>query len=177
MSPFNGGVACTDIANFVRGFKRVFAVKKTKSTTSHHSKRHQGFTLIELLVVLVILGLLAGLVGPRLFGKVDASKVRTAETQVKMLKGALQTFRLDMGRFPTTQEGLNALWQKPSAEDAKQWQGPYLDEPVPADPWLNPYQYSEQASETQPFSLYSFGADGQQGGEELKADIGYYPTQ
>ena len=139
-------------------------------------RRHTaGFTLIEILVVLVILGLLAGLVGPRLFGKVDSSKVKTAQTQVKMLKTSLQTFRLDLGRFPTTEEGLAALERKPDSQDAHLWAGPYLDEALPLDPWGNPYQYRAEPAAGQEFTLYSFGADGQAGGEGLAADIGYVP--
>jgi general secretion pathway protein G len=137
--------------------------------------RSAGFTLIEILVVLVILGMLAGLVGPRLFTKVDSSKVKTAETQVKMLKAALQTFRLDLGRYPHTDEGLGSLMKRTSGPDAQLWAGPYLEEEVPLDPWGAPYQYSEEPSGTQEFTLYSFGADGAAGGEGLDADIGYLP--
>jgi len=140
-----------------------------------HRRRAAGFTLIEILVVLVILGLLAGLVGPRLFSKVDSSKVKTAETQVRMLKTALQTFRLDVGRYPTTAEGLAALERRPEGSGAQLWAGPYLDEALPADPWGNPYQYDEQAADGQEFTLYSFGADGEPGGEGIAADIGYLP--
>lgn len=138
-------------------------------------RRTAGFTLIEILVVLVILGLLAGLVGPRLFGKVDSSKVKTAETQVKMLKTALQTFRLDVGRFPTTDEGLAALAAKPEGSDLPAWAGPYLDEALPQDPWGHPYQYRDEPAAGQDFTLYSMGSDGEPGGEGLAADIGYLP--
>lgn len=136
----------------------------------------QGFTLLEMLVVLVIIGLLAGLVGPRLFSKVDSSKISAAETQIKMLKGALETMRLDINRFPTTDEGLKILYVSPAQEQVKKlWQGPYLDEEVPLDPWENPYQYSIPGKNGQPYALYSFGADGQAGGEGTAADIGYLP--
>jgi general secretion pathway protein G len=135
-----------------------------------------GFTLLEMLVVLVIIGLLAGLVGPRLFGKVDSSKVKAAETQVKMIKGALETLRLDIGRFPTAQEGLGLLYYPPQDERLKSlWQGPYLDEAAPPDPWGNPYQYSLPGADSRPFALYSLGADGVLGGEGFGADIGYLP--
>lgn len=140
------------------------------------SLKQQGFTLLEMLVVLVIIGLLAGLVGPRLFGKVDSSKISTAETQIKMIKGALETMRLDINRFPTVDEGLKILYDQPSQEQVKNlWQGPYMDEPVPMDPWEKPYQYSIPGKNGQPFALYSFGADGQPGGEGTAADIGYLP--
>ena len=138
------------------------------------SHRTAGFTLIELMVVLVILGLLAGLVGPRLFGRIDRSKVQTAETQVKMLRGALQAFRLDLGRYPTTAEGLAAL-VRPSPEAADFWRGPYLDDEVPADPWRTPYRYQYPADNLQGFALYSLGADSKDGGEGINADIGYLP--
>jgi general secretion pathway protein G len=136
--------------------------------------RSTGFTLLEMLVVLVIIGLLAGLVGPRLFGKVDASKAKTAKTQIKMLRGSLETLRLDVGRFPTAAEGLSMLYYPPQGEKLRTlWQGPYLDEPVPPDPWGNPYRYSLPGTEGQPFALYSLGADGQPGGDGYAADIGY----
>jgi len=136
----------------------------------------RGFTLLEMLVVLVIIGLLAGLVGPRLFSKVDQSKVQTAEVQVKMLKGALETFQLDVGRFPTTEEGLAALYRAPSEEYAQsRWHGPYLDEQVPMDPWGTPYQYSVPGADGRPFALYSLGADRRSGGTGIDADVGYLP--
>lgn len=141
--------------------------------------KNQGFTLLEMLVVLVIIGLLAGLVGPRLFTQVDSSKVQTAKTQIKMLKGSLEAMRLNIGRFPTTEEGLNLLKNPPSDEKIKSlWKGPYLDDPsVPLDPWNKAYQYSLPGSDGQPFALYSFGADGQLGGEGVNADIGYLPPR
>lgn len=138
-------------------------------------KKDSGFTLLEMLVVLVIIGLLAGLIGPRLFTRVDESKVKTAEVQIKMLKGALETLRLNIGRFPTLQEGgLQILYSPPADEKLKMlWKGPYLDEHVPPDPWGNPYQYSIPGKDGQPFALYSLGADGKSGGEGIDSDIGY----
>lgn len=139
--------------------------------------RTAGFSLLEMLVVLVIIGLLAGLVGPRLFTQVDRAKVNTAEAQIKMMKGALETFRLDVNRFPNTEEGLAVLWQAPTDEKAKDlWNGPYLDEAIPGDPWGNPYQYSVPGADKQPFALYSLGADGQRGGEGINKDLGYLPA-
>ena len=136
----------------------------------------KGFTLLEMLVVLVIIGLLAGLVGPRLFTKVDDSKVKTAEVQVKMLKSTLETLNLDMNRFPTEAEGLAILYKRPGDPKARRfWNGPYLDEEVPLDPWGNPYQYSTPGKDGLPFALYSLGPDGKRGGTGKNADIGYLP--
>jgi general secretion pathway protein G len=136
----------------------------------------RGFTLLELLVVLVIIGLLGSLVGPKLFGKADAAKVQTAQTQVKMLKGALETMRLDIGRLPSASEGLALLNERPKDERiAARWKGPYLDEAVPLDPWGTPYQYSLPGAGGQPMAIYSFGADGKRGGESNDADVGILP--
>lgn len=141
-------------------------------------RKQTGFTLLEMLVVLAIIGLLASLVGPRLFSKVDTSKVQTAQTQVKMLKGALDALRLDIGRFPTQSEGLALLNTMPQADDIRaKWKGPYLDEALPADPWGNPYQYVLPGVNGRPFALYSYGADGKPGGEGIDADVGDLPNR
>ncbi len=137
--------------------------------------RQAGFTLLEMIVVLVIIGLIMGLVGPRLFGQADKAKVQTADTQLKMLAGALQTMRLDISRWPTESEGLALLTTKPASDAAKGWAGPYLDDAVPSDPWGNPYQYAPSASGTYPITLYSWGADGKPGGEGQDADLGHLP--
>ena len=137
----------------------------------------RGFTLLEMIVVLVIIGLIMGLVGPRLFGQADRARVQTAETQIKMLGGALQTMRLDISRLPTEDEGLALLSRRPTDErTASRWQGPYLEGEVPLDPWGNPYRYSPASSATHPFTLYSLGADGAPGGEGQDADVGYLPS-
>ena len=137
-----------------------------------------GFTLLEMIVVLVIIGLIMGLVGPRLFSQADKAKVQTAETQVRMLRGSLETMRLDLGRFPTQEEGLQLLAAKPADPAvAQRWQGPYIEDGVPQDPWGNPYQYSPRPSGNHSFTMYSFGADGQSGGEGFDADIGQLPQQ
>ena len=129
--------------------------------------------MIELMVVMVIMGLIAGLVGPRLFGRADIAKVQTAETQIEMMKSAVNLFYLDVGRLPTTEEGLKALVREPSGVDF--WRGPYLDNEVPMDPWQNPYRYESTRSGISDFSLYAYGADGAVGGEDLNADVGYLP--
>jgi general secretion pathway protein G len=136
-----------------------------------------GFTLLEMLVVLVIIGLLVGLVGPRLFTKVDQSKITTAQTQVKLLRGAVENLRLDIGRLPTSEEGL-ALLVKPPADPtlASRWRGPYLDDALPLDPWGNPYRFSVPGADLQPFALFSFGSDGKIGGEGDAKEIGVLPA-
>ena len=152
---------------------------KTSRRSPGSSLAHQrGFTLLEMIVVLVIIGLIMGLVGPRLFSQADKAKVQSAETQVRMLKGALETMRLDVGRFPTEQEGLPMLVTRTGDKQlATRWSGPYLDEAVPADPWGNPYRYSPVASGDNPMTLYSTGADGKDGGTEYDADVGFTPAR
>ena len=140
-------------------------------------RKGNGFSLLEMLVVLVIMGLLAGLVGPRLFDRADKAKVQATEYQIETIVGALLTMRLDIGRFPTTEEGLAVLNRKPDDTDlSEHWQGPYLAGALPRDPWDRSYLYSLTPSEFQPFSLYSFGADGQPGGEGINEDIGFKPV-
>lgn len=141
-------------------------------------QKQTGFTLLEMLVVLVIIGLLAGLVGPRLMGQAETAKIKTTDTQVKMLKGSLDTMRLDIGRYPTTEEGLALLAVAPQDQVIKAlWKGPYVDGAVPLDPWNHAYQYSNvKSANGNPFTLYSFGADGQKGGTDENTDIGFLAT-
>ncbi len=142
-----------------------------------HLRSQRGFTLMEMLVVLAIIAAIMGLLGPRLLGTLDREAPKIAATQAKLLRSAVETFRLDVGRYPTTQEGLAALVTKPSdTVIAARWRGPYLDGDIPLDPWKNPYQYSIPGAGGQPFALYSMGTDGKRGGEGDAADIGILPA-
>jgi len=132
--------------------------------------RARGFTLLELLVVIVIIGLLASYVGPRYFAQLGKSETATARAQLDGLRKALDTYRLDVGRYPSTAEGLASLSVRP-AEDSDRWAGPYLSKPVPADPWGHPYQYRSPGA-TEDYELMSFGKDGKSGGSGENADIG-----
>lgn len=129
----------------------------------------RGFTLLELLVVMVIIGLLAGYVGPKYFAQIGKSEVKAARAQIDALEKALDQYRLDVGRYPTSENGLAALMKRPPSEN--RWQGPYLRKEVPADPWGQPYQYV-QPGEHGEFDLFSLGKDGKPGGEGEAADIG-----
>jgi general secretion pathway protein G len=132
----------------------------------------RGFTLLEMLVVMVIIGLLAGLVGPRIFGKVDSSKVQTAQVQIKMIESSLMIMRLDLGSPPSAEAALRWLTVKPDdAAVAALWKGPYLDGAIPVDPWNNSYQIVMPGLDGKPFTVSSYGADGKAGGEGLNADV------
>ena len=128
-----------------------------------------GFTLIEMMVVLVIIGLLMGIVGPRVIRQSEVAKVKAARIQIETLGTALDTFRLDVGRYPTSQEGLAALRQRPFGVD--RWDGPYLKKDVPKDPWDHPYYYRSPGDAGRPYDLVSYGADGGPGGEGDSRDI------
>ncbi len=136
------------------------------SCPSTARRRARGFTLIELLVVLAILTLLAGLVGPRVLGQLGGAKAKTAAVQIADLDKSLELYKLDVGRYPTTQEGLQALVTKPGAVNG--WNGPYLKGGVPSDPWGNPYRYANNGGTIE---IISLGADGAAGGDGENADV------
>lgn len=133
-----------------------------------HKKKATGFTLIELLIVMVIISLLAALVAPRFFGQEKKAKQRGAKGQIALLESAVDTYRLDVGRYPTTEQGLQALRERPDGID--KWDGPYLRKDLPLDPWGSPYVY-ESPSEHGEYAIMSYGADGMPGGEGIDMDI------
>jgi general secretion pathway protein G len=127
-----------------------------------------GFTLLELLVVLVIIGLLAGYVAPQYFSQIGKSEAKVAQAQVEAFRKALAQYRIDVGRFPTTEQGLQVLVVRPTTE--KKWAGPYLEKTVPLDPWGKSYIYKSPGQHGD-YDLYSFGKDGAAGGTGDAADI------
>ena len=127
-----------------------------------------GFTLIELLIVMVIIGLLAALVGPRMFGKVGKSKQKAAKAQISLFETALDTYRLDVGKYPLGEQGLQALRAK--QDEVEKWDGPYLPKDIPLDPWGHPYIY-RSPGEHGDYDIISYGADGRPGGDGEDADI------
>lgn len=131
--------------------------------------RARGFTLIELLVVLMILGLIAGVIGPRVVGYLGGAKSDTAKLQIEEIGASLDLYKLEVGRYPTTEEGLQALVQAPTGSTG--WRGPYLKKKVvPKDPWGNPYRYASPGQHG-PYDISSYGADNRQGGDGENKDI------
>lgn len=128
----------------------------------------RGFTLLELLVVMVIIGLLVGYVGPRYFSQIGKSEVKTAQSQIQSFAKSLDMYRLDTGVYPTTEQGLAALMQKPANE--ARWNGPYLQKAAPADPWGQQYVYKSPGEHGE-YDLMSYGKDRQPGGSGEAADI------
>lgn len=133
--------------------------------------KNKGFTLIEIMVVMVILGLLVAIVGPNIMGRGDQARVTVAETQLNNLANALDLYRLDNSHYPSTQQGLEALVQRPSGTpEPRNWNADGYLKSVPQDPWGNEYQYVSPGTEG-PYDLYSYGSDGQEGGEGDAADL------
>ncbi|MDF1820926.1 MAG: type II secretion system major pseudopilin GspG [Alcanivoracaceae bacterium] len=129
--------------------------------------RQRGFTLLEIMVVVIIIGLLAAIVAPNVIGQSDKARVEIARTNMAALGSALDLYKLDNGKYPTTEQGLQALVEAPT--DAKNWTEPYIKK-EPVDPWQNEYVYISPGLDG-PYDLYSLGADGQEGGEGVNADI------
>jgi general secretion pathway protein G len=139
----------------------------------HSATRRSGFTLIEILVVIIVIGLLAGLVGPRILGRVSEAKSATARTQIELLGVALDNYRLDNGAYPTSDQSLGALQEKPAREPIPiNWRGPYLKKAIPQDPWGRPYTYRSPGEHNPTgYDLSTLGRDGQPGGEDDNADV------
>ncbi len=144
---------------------------ETANATAKRRRRLQaGYSLMEVLIAVAIIATLAALVAPRLFGQLDSSRQAAALTQIRMVETALDTMRLDLGRYPSQDEGL-ALLVAPSADVGGSWNGPYMDGGLPQDPWGRPYQYEAGEDLSRRGRVISFGADGEPGGEGLNADI------
>lgn len=140
-------------------------------------KQNRGFTLIEIMVVMVILGLLVAIVAPNIMGRSDQAKVTVAETQLSNIANALDLYRLDNSHYPSTQQGLEALVSRPTGSpEPKNWNPDGYLKSVPEDPWGSEYQYVSPGTEG-PYDLYSYGSDGQPGGEGDAADISVWKTQ
>lgn len=133
----------------------------------------RGYSLLEVLIVLTIIALIAALVGPRLMAQLDRSKVTAARVQVRAIASAIETMRLDLGRYPTNEEGIGLLNAPPQGGDADLWRGPYLDAETPMDPWGAPYVYEAPQADFERPRVASLGSDGEAGGEGLAADIVY----
>jgi general secretion pathway protein G len=144
----------------------------TRPAEAMNRPKKRGFTLIEILVVIVVIAILATLVAPNVFQHVSTAKSSTAKSQIEMIGTALDAYRLDNGQYPTTQQGLDALINKPSIDPPATWRGPYLRKEVPLDPWSEAYVYlSPGEVNTTGFDLLSYGADKKVGGEGENADI------
>lgn len=142
--------------------------------SKNHSNPKKGFTLIEIIIVVIIMSLIAALIVPRLFKKVEKSKQQITKIQITMLENAVKHFKLDTGRYPTTEEGLKALMEKPV--NGINWDGPYLEKGLPKDPWSGQYIYVYPGKKYI-FEITSLGADGQEGGEGENKDITNWETE
>tara|TARA_B100000678_G_scaffold114112_1_gene95437 strand:+ start:42 stop:479 length:438 start_codon:yes stop_codon:yes gene_type:complete len=141
------------------------------------ANRSRGFTLIEIMVVMVILGLLVALVAPNIMGRGDEARVTAAEAQLRNISSALDLYRLDNSHYPSTEQGLEALVEKPTGSpEPSNWNPEGYMNAIPKDPWGNDYQYVQPGSEG-PYDLYSYGADGREGGEGVNADISVWDVE
>ncbi len=148
-------------------------MEKSSSHKETKERRDRGFTLIEMIVVMIILAVIAGLVGPRLFKNVARAKINAAKAQIELLGIALDQYRLDNDRYPTTEQGLEALIKMPVTSPVPEnWDGPYLKKVIPLDPWGKEYYYESPGTyDVEGYDIYSLGRDGMEGGEDEDADI------
>lgn len=146
-----------------------------KSNKQGGRGRQAGITLIEMLVVVTIIALFAGLVVPRMLRRTDAARITAVRAQINAFMTALGAYKLDTGTFPTTEQGLQALRVRP--QGVTQWQGPYLPQEIPLDPWGRPYVYRYPSEHGDEPEIISYGADGQPGGEGINADIVSWKSQ
>jgi general secretion pathway protein G len=139
-------------------------------------RKQRGFTLIEIMVVVIIIGILAGLVGPRLFGQIDVARSKAASAEISTIENALKFYRLDNFAYPTTEQGIEALITRPNDPNLKNWKtGGYLER-MPKDPWGNPYLYLNPGNHGE-IDIFSLGADGKPGGEDANADVGNWELE
>lgn len=145
-----------------------FICKKNISRNAKHS----GFTLLELLVVIVIIGLLAAFVAPKYFGQISKSKTQVARAQIESFEKGIDQFRVDIGHFPTTEQGLNSLYSQPTNEPL--WRGPYIKKSIPLDPWNKAYVFKSPGTNGRDYEILSYGKDGKEGGDDEDADVSNY---
>ncbi len=131
-------------------------------------RNNRGFSLLELMAVMLILGLISAVAVPTIGNKIRKGRQQTAKTQIGIIEGALEAYRMDTGDFPTQAQGLDALRSDPGVEN---WDGPYLKKQIPLDPWKNPYQYNNPSQHDNEIDVYSLGKDKQEGGDKENKDI------
>lgn len=156
--------------------KQIAWLKNEQRKLSKHNRNQAGFSMLEILVVLAIMAVIASLVGPQLFGQLDKSKARAAELQIQSLESSLGMMHMDIGRYPTEEEGLNLLEEWPGSDRPASWTGDYMTGNLPLDPWGRPYLYGMGRAKVEGYSaapvVYSLGRDGQPGGQGLDSDLG-----
>jgi general secretion pathway protein G len=153
----------------IRSLEGLEDMRTSRQRTFVKGRRELGFTLLELLVVVLIIGMLTGIVAPRFMGQISRSETTVARAQLDALAKAIESFRIDVGYYPTTQQGLSVLVQRPEGDT--RWRGPYLQEDIPLDPWGMPYQYQVPGQNGKDYQLLSYGADKVPGGTGDDADI------